>query len=126
MKWPPLPLGKPRLSSVSGPKRARRTSLDLWRTLSGLEGPLLAALVHVHRRRRRHARAARALAEKEGREHVPLTLHPVINPDICIGSLTCLKACPEGDILGVVNGTAQLIQADHCIGHGKCAAECPV
>jgi len=33
---------------------------------------------------------------------------------------------PEGDILGVVNGAARLIHADHCIGHGKCAAECPV
>jgi len=57
---------------------------------------------------------------------VPLTLHPVINPDICIGSLTCLKSCPEGDILGVVDGAARLIHADHCIGHGRCAAECPV
>src|SRR5438132_236790 len=114
---------------------------DLWRTVARLPRPvdpgvavlvagcavaLLVAVVQVHRRRRRHARAARALAEKKGREHVPLTLHPVINPDICIGSLSCLKACPEGDILGVVNGAAGLIHADRCIGHGRCAAECPV
>src|SRR5262249_33870278 len=71
------------------------------------------------------ARAARAIAEKEGREHVPLTLHPVINTDICIGSLSCLKACPEGDILGVINGAARLVHADRCIGHGRCAAEGP-
>ncbi|MGZ6135088.1 MAG: NAD(P)-binding domain-containing protein, partial [Myxococcaceae bacterium] len=50
----------------------------------------------------------------------------MINPDICIGSLSCLKSCPEGDILGMVGGSARLIQADHCIGHGRCAAECPV
>src|SRR6185295_9602920 len=27
---------------------------------------------------------------------------------------------------GMVNGTATLINASKCIGHGKCAAECPV
>src|SRR5216684_7930289 len=88
---------------------------------------LVLAILHLARRGRRHRKAARALEETEGgEERVPLTLHPVINPDICIGSLTCLKSCPEGDILGVVNGAALLIHADHCIGHGKCAAECPV
>jgi dihydropyrimidine dehydrogenase (NAD+) subunit PreT len=87
---------------------------------------VVLALIHLWRRRRRHTHAERVLAEKQGREKIPLTLHPVINPDICIGSLSCLKACPEGDILGVVNGAARLIHADHCIGHGRCAAECPV
>ncbi len=92
----------------------------------GLGCAILAA-VHLLRRRRRQRRSAAAMAAAAGRAmHVPLTLHPVINPDICIGSLSCLKACPEGDILGVVNGAARLIHADHCIGHGRCAAECPV
>jgi NAD-dependent dihydropyrimidine dehydrogenase PreA subunit len=59
-------------------------------------------------------------------QNVPRSLHPVIDPDVCIGSLSCLKACPEGDILGVVDGAARLVHADHCIGHGRCAAECPV
>jgi thioredoxin reductase/Pyruvate/2-oxoacid:ferredoxin oxidoreductase delta subunit len=87
---------------------------------------MLAAL-HLLRRRRRQRHGAAAMAAAAGRGmHVPLTLHPVINPDICIGSLSCLKSCPEGDILGVVNGAARLIHADHCIGHGRCAAECPV
>jgi thioredoxin reductase/Pyruvate/2-oxoacid:ferredoxin oxidoreductase delta subunit len=88
---------------------------------------LLFFIAHLARRRRRHRKSVAAMAEAEGRGvQVPLTLHPVIDPDICIGSLTCLKSCPEGDILGVVNGAARLIHADHCIGHGKCAAECPV
>jgi len=94
--------------------------------VAGCAAALTLAVIHLFRRWRRHARAARAIAGNEGREHLPLTLHPVIDPDICIGSLTCLKACPEGDILGVVDGAARLIQADHCIGHGRCAAECPV
>jgi thioredoxin reductase/Pyruvate/2-oxoacid:ferredoxin oxidoreductase delta subunit len=95
--------------------------------LAAVVGCLALALVHLVRRRRRHRKSAAALEEARVRGvQVPLTLHPVIDPDICIGSLTCLKSCPEGDILGVVNGAARLIHADHCIGHGKCAAECPV
>lgn len=87
----------------------------------------LFAAGHVTVRRRRQARDAAALAAKrEARQHVARSLHPVIDPDVCIGSLSCLKACPEGDILGVVNGAAHLVHADHCIGHGRCAAECPV
>ncbi|MGZ6126180.1 MAG: NAD(P)-binding domain-containing protein, partial [Myxococcales bacterium] len=83
--------------------------------------------IHLLRRWRRERKSAAAVAARaDVEERVPLTLHPVINPDICIGSLSCLKSCPEGDILGVVNGSARLIQADHCIGHGRCAAECPV
>ncbi|MFL5408933.1 MAG: NAD(P)-binding domain-containing protein [Myxococcales bacterium] len=86
-----------------------------------------AAVVHVRRRRRREAEASEVLAENEERgARVPLTLHPVIDSDLCIGSLGCLSACPEGDILGLVNGVAQLIHPDRCIGHGECAAQCPV
>jgi thioredoxin reductase/Pyruvate/2-oxoacid:ferredoxin oxidoreductase delta subunit len=86
--------------------------------------PLLVALVQMRRRSHRQRKTEEAIASKG--ERIPLTLHPVINPDICIGSLTCLKSCPEGDILGVINGAARLIHGDHCIGHGRCAAECPV
>jgi dihydropyrimidine dehydrogenase (NAD+) subunit PreT len=58
--------------------------------------------------------------------HQPATLYPFIDPDICIGSLSCLSVCPEGDILGVVDGKAALINASACIGHGQCYLECPV
>ncbi|HXL40347.1 MAG TPA: 4Fe-4S dicluster domain-containing protein, partial [Myxococcales bacterium] len=95
--------------------------------LAAVLGCLALALIHLARRRRRHRKTAVALEEAHARGvQIPLTLHPVIDPDICIGSLTCLKSCPEGDILGIVNGAARLVHADHCIGHGKCAAECPV
>ncbi len=75
-------------------------------------------------RSRANAAALKELSELE--RNIPRSLHPVIDPDICIGSLSCLKACPEGDILGIVNGAAALVHGQHCIGHGRCAAECPV
>ena len=69
---------------------------------------LLLAILHLAHRKRRHRKSAAAIKEAEGRGvRVPLTLHPVIDTDICIGSLTCLKSCPEGDILGLVNGAGR-------------------
>ena len=88
---------------------------------------LIAAVLWVRSRARREAAdtAALAVAKAEGRNQ-PASLHPVVNLDTCMGSLSCLKVCPEGDILGVVDGKAALIDASACIGHGKCANECPV
>lgn len=88
---------------------------------------LVAAALHLVTRWRRQKRDSAVLEEKiEKKQHIPKSLHPVIDTDICIGSFSCLKACPEGDILGMVKGAARLVHADHCIGHGRCAAECPV
>lgn len=81
----------------------------------------------IRRRARREAADSEALArvKQEGRTDAP-TLHPIIDPDKCIGSLSCTAVCPEGDILGVVDGKAALINPSACIGHGKCSVECPV
>ena len=67
----------------------------------------------------------RIQAEKLG-FHEPVSLHPVINPDLCIGSGACVTACPEKDILGVVNGKGITINASRCVGHGACFHACPV
>ncbi|OGU34025.1 MAG: 4Fe-4S ferredoxin [Ignavibacteria bacterium GWB2_35_6b] len=63
---------------------------------------------------------------KEYGFHEPVSLHPVINYDICIGSGACVVACPEQDILGLVDGKAKLINASHCVGHGACFHACPL
>jgi len=65
-----------------------------------------------------HRSAAAGLTE-------PFSLHPKISPNACIGTGACLRACPEGEILGVIDGRVQLVSPTKCIGHGACQAACP-
>ncbi|MES1165176.1 MAG: NAD(P)-binding domain-containing protein, partial [Verrucomicrobiota bacterium] len=106
--------------------------MQLTSSYSHLAGVALALTVvvlalYLVRRWREDRRARKKLAEAVALQlNVPTSLHPVIDPDICIGSGSCISACPEGKILGLVGGVATLLNASKCIGHGKCAAECPV
>ncbi len=56
----------------------------------------------------------------------PVSLHPVIDLNTCIGTGACMAACPEKDILGMHNGKATLVNASRCVGHGACFHACPV
>ncbi len=55
----------------------------------------------------------------------PASLHPVIDYNKCLGCATCVTACPEGDVLGIINDRALLVTPGHCIGHGACKSACP-
>lgn len=63
-------------------------------------------------------------AKEEGL-YEPVSLHPVIDLNDCINTGACIIACPEQDILGVVNGKATTINASRCVGHGACFHACP-
>ncbi|RYZ90391.1 MAG: 4Fe-4S dicluster domain-containing protein [Proteobacteria bacterium] len=57
--------------------------------------------------------------------HEPISLHPEIDPSLCGGCGACVTACPEGDIIKLINHRAQLIEPSKCVGHGQCQAACP-
>jgi len=58
--------------------------------------------------------------------HEPVSLHPVINHDLCFGCGSCIAACPEHDVIGLMDGQAHVIHASRCVGHGACFRACPV
>lgn len=80
------------------------------------------------RKLKKDSRVVEAKIEKAKQEglHEPVSLHPVIDLNTCIKSGACVAACPEKDILGIVNGRATLVNASNCVGHGACFHNCPV
>jgi thioredoxin reductase (NADPH) len=86
---------------------------------------VLAVGAHLWWRARAERRHAARLTEAMAAGlNEPPSLHPVVDPSRCIGSGTCVKACPE-QALGMVGGKATLVNASACIGHGACHAACP-
>ncbi len=85
--------------------------------------------LYLRRRFRRHRKSVevRDSAIKSGLTE-PASLHPIINPNRCIGCGSCVAACPEAghEVLGLVAGRANLINPTHCIGHGACKTACPM
>jgi len=77
-------------------------------------------------RRRRHAdRARKAEAAQLGFDR-PTAQYPFIDPMACIGCGSCVAACPESDVLGVVGGVAVVVNGLRCVGHARCEIACPV
>jgi thioredoxin reductase (NADPH) len=96
-------------------------------------GYILASLVFVVpmviyllRMRKMQARANAAAEQGEVLSGGPRAQHPQIDLSKCIGCGSCVRACPEGDVLAVVAGKASIVNANKCIGHGLCAEACPV
>jgi len=83
-------------------------------------------VLYVRRQRRIQREHAQSLKEAvEAGLVEPPSLHPAIDPLRCLGSSSCVTACPE-EALGIVNGKAVLVNAAACIGHGACLKACPV
>ncbi len=88
--------------------------------------PLVGVIaLYLWRRASNHrAHAEQLAASSASGLNEPASLHPVVDPDRCLGSGLCVRACPE-QALGVVNGKAVLVNASACIGHGACESACP-
>jgi thioredoxin reductase (NADPH) len=89
--------------------------------------PLLLIFVIYGWRRGMQNRASSVILKEsvEAGLTEPSSLHPVVDYARCLGCASCVKACPEKDVLGIIHGKAQLVNPTHCIGHGACKKACP-
>ncbi len=93
--------------------------------------PMLAIWAwHMRRRASIHAQSSQTKADATTAGLLePASLHPIIDASRCIGCGSCVKACPEQpqhQVLGLINGKADLVSPTDCIGHGACRTACPV
>jgi len=79
----------------------------------------------LNARRQRRSIQLRDAATRAGLTQ-PASLHPVVDVTRCIGCRSCMSACPEEQVLGLIHGKAELVNPTHCIGHGACKAACPM
>ncbi len=87
-------------------------------------GVIWTLYVALRWRAEARSRAAKEAAAEAGLLE-PASLHPKVDPAKCLGCGACVRACPEGDILGMINGKVELVEPTHCIGHGACREACP-
>ena len=93
-------------------------------TFTALTLLMCALYVRSMWRKEQESRMIRDAAAEAGLVEPP-SLHPIIDPVECIGCGDCVDACPEGQVLGLIDGKAELIEPTHCIGHGACKSACP-
>ncbi|HKK20797.1 MAG TPA: NAD(P)-binding domain-containing protein [candidate division Zixibacteria bacterium] len=97
----------------------------IWLGVAVLIGVIF--IPYVRKFRRTHAIYAQRQEEAKAMGITrPRAQFPMINRSLCIGCGACVDACPEEDVLGVVWGSADVINGERCVGHGYCERVCPV
>ncbi len=85
------------------------------------------AIIYYFRRQKKISEQTRHRINQAKAEGLfePVSLHPVVDTNSCIRTGACMSACPEKNILGIMDGKAAVINASLCIGHGACFHACP-
>ena len=103
-----------------------------WPFVLTVAGGLLAtfAVVSVWQRsidREKNRLNLTALKDARARgKNKAIAQYPIVQTTLCVGCGTCVEACPEDNVLGIVNGIAEVINGSRCVGHAKCAEACPM
>lgn len=92
---------------------------------------MVLILIWYLQRRGEHDKESIAVLEESQEAGLmePASLHPIIDPNTCIGCGSCIAACPEmpgHKVIGLVRRKAELVSPTDCIGHGACKTACPV
>lgn len=88
---------------------------------------VIIIFIYLRSRKKQSQKTERkVIVAKEEGLFEPVSLHPYIDLNTCIGSAACIAECPEKDILGIVDGKATVINTSNCVGHGACFHACPV
>lgn len=86
---------------------------------------VLVVFFYLRGKKKKETAASEQLQESvEAGLTEPSSLHPLIDPQKCLGAGSCISACPE-EAIGMIKGKAVLINPTVCIGHGACMAACP-
>jgi thioredoxin reductase (NADPH) len=94
--------------------------------LIGIALTVAAVLPGILLRSRRERRGIQARqAALDYGLHEPVSLHPVVDARLCIGSGGCVDVCPEG-VLELIGGQAVAVAPARCVGHGLCERACPM
>ncbi|MEQ1891517.1 MAG: FAD-dependent oxidoreductase, partial [Planctomycetota bacterium] len=100
-----------------------------WALLIGLLLGLLLAVVGLAFRRAELVRLAAHVDERrtarERGSHKARLAYPHVDLSACLGCAACVRACPEEGVLEMIHGQAAVVHGARCVGHGKCASECP-
>src|SRR5664279_1737029 len=73
---------------------------------------IVVVIIYLRMKNRESRRVEEKVKKaKEDGLHEPISLHPYVDVNKCIQTGACISACPEKDILGIINGKATLINA---------------
>jgi thioredoxin reductase len=100
-------------------------SVIVWVVAVAIVIAVVVPYVLRFRRRTERDRERKQEAARLGIDR-PSAQFPYVDSLDCVGCGACVEACPEGDVLGVVGGTAVVINGMRCVGHGLCEDACPV